>query len=83
MASTDLKSTTVGPMTFDCTQREIVVDIANKIYRMMGYSASQYGTEYFFRSEHPTEQAVLAVAENIFEMFWGDSPEYDDDELEL
>ena len=74
-----MKTTTVGPAQFDCSQREIVVDIANKIYRMMGYDAKQYGLMYFFESQHPTERAVLATAEDIFEMFWGDIPDYDDE----
>ena len=74
------KSTTVGPQTFDCSQREIVVDIANRIYESMGYNAKRYGVMYFFESQHPTEQAVLSAAEDIFEMFWGDSPDYDDED---
>lgn len=64
---------------FDCTQRELVVDIATLIYRYMGYKAPER-LSYFYESQHPTEKAVLAAAEEIFEMFAGDSPSYDDEE---
>ena len=74
------KITTVGPQTFDASQREIVVDIAARIYRMMGYDISNTSTMYLFNSQHPTERAVLQVAEDIFEMLWGDIPDYDDEE---
>lgn len=74
------KSITIGPVTYDCTQREVVVDIANRIYKMMGHDTKQRGLMYFFESQHPTEKAVLATAEDIFEIFWGDIPDYDDEE---
>ena len=74
------KTTTVGPQTFDASQREIVVDIARLIYRMMGYDIRNKGIMYLYESQHPTEKAVLQTAEDIFEMFWGDIPDYDDEE---
>ena len=73
-------SITIGPTTYDCTQRGIVVDIANRIYEAMGHNARKYGVMYFFESQHPQEQAALAAAEDIFEIFWGDSPDYDDED---
>lgn len=73
---------TIGPMSYDCSQREMVIDIANRIYRMMGYDATDKGLMYFFDSQHPTEQAVLSTAEDIFEIFWGDTPDYDDEDDE-
>jgi hypothetical protein len=66
--------------SFDCTQREIVVDIATLIYRTHGYEVQDKPLDYFFKSQHPTERACLAVAEEIFELFAGDSPSYDDDD---
>jgi hypothetical protein len=69
--------------SFDCTQREIVVDIATLIYRTHGYEIKDKPPEYLFQSQHPTERACLAAAEEIFEMFAGDSPDYSDDDLDL
>lgn len=66
----------------DCTQRELVADIAWSIYNHLGYKAPLplENPMYFFESQHPTERAVLAAAEDVFETFWGDSPDYDDEE---
>ena len=66
--------------SFDCTQRQIVVDIATTIYRSHGYEIKDKPIGYLFESQHPTERAVLAAAEEIFELFAGDSPSYDDDD---
>jgi hypothetical protein len=66
--------------SFDCNQRQIVVDIATIIYRTHGYDIQAKPIGYLFDSQHPTERAVLAAAEAIFEMFAGDSPSYDDDD---
>ncbi|WP_446871199.1 hypothetical protein [Phormidesmis sp. 146-12] len=63
---------------FDCTQRELVVDIARLVYASHGYQLPQ-DLMYLWRSQHPTEQGVLAVSEQIFEMFYGDSPDYSDE----
>lgn len=63
---------------FDCTQTELVLDIARLIYRAEGYVLPS-DPEYLFRSQHPAEQRVLAVAEEIFELFYGDSPDYGSD----
>jgi hypothetical protein len=66
--------------SFDCNQRQIVVDIATIIYRSHGYEIGHKQIGYLFDSQHPTERAVLAAAEAIFEIFAGDSPSYDDDD---
>ncbi|NEZ62260.1 hypothetical protein D0962_05630 [Leptolyngbyaceae cyanobacterium CCMR0082] len=68
--------------TYPCTQREMVVRIANRIYQAMDCNASGQDPMYFYDSQHPTERAILAAAEEIFGMFWGDSPDYDDEDDE-
>ena len=65
---------------FDCSQREIVIDIARIIYRRQGFDISEMPLMYLYESEHPQEKAILAMAEEIFSLFWGDSPDYDDEE---
>ena len=77
-----MKQITVGPATFGCTQREIVVDIARIIYAVTGHSIAGKDIMYLFSSEHPTEKASLFAAEEIFCMFWGDYPDYSDEEEE-
>jgi len=67
--------------SFDCTQRELVVDIARVIYATHGARLPEE-ISYLFNSQHPTEKSVLAAAEEIFEIFYGDSPSYDDDDLD-
>jgi hypothetical protein len=67
---------------FDCTQRELVIDIARTIYKMHGCNLPQ-DQLYLWRSQHPLEQGILSVSEAIFEMFYGDSPDYSDDPEEL
>jgi len=62
----------------DATQRQVVTDIAHVIYKSQGYAAPR-DLDYFFKSKHPQERAVLAAAEAIYELFVGDSPSYDDD----
>ena len=64
---------------FDCTQRELVQDIARLIYRSHGGTLPEE-LMYLWKSQHPTERSVLAVAEEIFELFYGDSPDYSDEE---
>jgi hypothetical protein len=76
------KPSTTFDATFDCTQREIVVDIAAIIYRTHGSEISDKDKGYLYRSQHPTEQAVLQAAEQIFELFAGDSPDYSDEDEE-
>ena len=66
--------------SFDCSQREVVVDIANIIYRSQGYDISGKPLDYLFKSQHPQEQAVLTAAEAIYELLAGDSPDYDDED---
>jgi hypothetical protein len=68
---------------FDCTQRELVVDIAGVIYRMQGCVLPENDLLYLWKSQHPTEQAILSVAERIFAMFHGDEPDYSDDPPEI
>jgi hypothetical protein len=76
---------------FDCTQRQMVVDIAEIIYRTHGCKLPKHSNNpvdptnllYLYGSQHPTEQGCLAAAEYIFEMFYGDSPTYEDDPDEL
>jgi hypothetical protein len=67
--------------SFDVTQREFIADIAWATYKQLGYTAPAptEDLDYFFRSQHPQEQAMVAIAEEIFEMLTGDSPSYDDD----
>jgi len=71
---------------FDCTQKELVNDIAAIIYTSQGYGkAAEIITanpDYLFDSQHPAERSALAAAEQIFELFYGDSPDYSDDEEE-
>ena len=67
---------------FDVTLRQIVIDIARLIYRTHGAELPVNDPMYLWRSQHPTEQAVRYTAERIFEMFWGDEPDYDDEEDE-
>jgi hypothetical protein len=64
---------------FDCTQREIVIDIASIVYRSHGGELPLDDPLYLWRSQHPTEQNVLYTAEQIFELFHGDEPDYSDD----
>lgn len=35
---------------------------------------------YLWRSKHPREQAILDLAEKIFETLTGDTPDYSDDD---
>ena len=63
----------------DCTQKEFIAGLARTIYRGLGYVSPADKPEYFFRSQHPTERACLAIAETIFEQLTGDTPSYDDD----
>ena len=64
---------------FDCSQRELVVDIANMIYLHRGYKAPD-DLMYFYNSQHPTEKEILRCAEDIYELFVGDSPNYEDED---
>lgn len=64
---------------FDCTQRQFVVYLAMLIYRVADGNITPSTLSYFFDSCHPAERASLQVAEAIFELLTGDSPDYDDD----
>lgn len=63
---------------FDCSQREVVFDIAKIIYATHD-ARLPADLMYLYESQHPTERAVLVAAEAIFELLTGDSPSYDDD----
>lgn len=63
----------------DCTQRQAVIDIARIVYQTHGHRLPN-DPDYLWNSQHPTEQSVLRAAEEIFEIFWGDSPDYSDEE---
>lgn len=67
---------------FDCTQRELVIDIAKQIYRLTGCKSPE-NPEYFWGTQHPTAIDVRVIAEELFEMFAGDSPSYDDEDEEV
>ena len=56
------------------THTELLERIVNAIYATHG--AKAFPLRYFLESQHPTEQACLKAAENIFEEFVGDSPDY-------
>lgn len=72
-----------GECEFYMTQRQLVVQVAEMIYNTHGSITEGKDLLYLFRSEHPTEINALLAAEQIFELFWGDSPDYSDDELEI
>lgn len=63
----------------DATQREVIHDIARLIYATHGCKLPN-DLFYLENSQHPTEIAVLAAAEQIFELLTGDTPDYSDDE---
>lgn len=65
---------------FDVTQREVVVEIAQKIYGAMGTDIRDFPLTYLFDSQTPQEIAILKAAEDIFEMFCGNRPTYDDED---
>lgn len=69
---------------FDCTQRQLVSDIAEIIYNHIGYviPVGCKKEKYFFDSQRPMEVSALHAAEEIFELFYGDSPSYDDDDYD-
>jgi hypothetical protein len=66
---------------WDVTQRQFVVDLARIIYRNIAGELPA-DINYLYRSQHPTEKAVLNAAEQIFEILTGDTPDYSDEEEE-
>jgi len=60
---------------FDCTSMELMEDLANKLYGNL-FGAVHRPLSYFLKSQDPREKGCLIAAENIFEMFVGDSPDY-------
>lgn len=63
------KSITFPEQQFDCTQREIVVDIAQRIYEIRGVNIRDMDLMYLFNSEDQQEKSILTAAEDIFGMF--------------
>lgn len=62
------------------THHEVLEDIVNRIYQMhSGKGASKEPLSYFLNSQHPFEIDCLKAAEDIFEIFTGDSPDYDEE----
>lgn len=62
------------------THHEVLEDIVNRIYQMhSGKGASKEPLSYFLNSQHPIEIDCLKAAEDIFEVFTGDSPDYDEE----
>lgn len=68
-------------MEFDCTEKELIRDIACKIYSIFGCNAFDKPVDYLMNSQHPTERTCWVLAEEIYEMFSGDSPEYLEEDL--
>lgn len=62
----------------NCTPLEFLEDLANRIYQMQS-GANRFPLSYFLDSEHPTEISCLKIAEDIFEMVTGNSPDYNDE----
>jgi hypothetical protein len=62
------------------TQRQVVESLARLIYGNLGYTIGDDAPiTYLWESRHPTERMVLSLAEQILEVFAGDSPDYSDD----
>lgn len=71
---------TIEKIHLDGSQRKVVVEIASMIYDTHGHSIEGKDIMYLFESQHPQEQEVLAAAEAIFAIFWGDYPDYEDED---
>ena len=63
----------------DETQSQFVDALARRIYKALGYNAP-INPNYLWESQHPTEQMMIQLSEEIFEVLTGDSPDYGDDE---
>jgi hypothetical protein len=61
---------------FDCTQRELVADMAGIIYQIYGFGGDPMN---LFSPQNPRDEAVLSAAEAIFALLTGDRPDYDDE----
>jgi hypothetical protein len=65
---------------FDCTQRGLINDITRLIAKDIGYIIS--GEVEVTHSVNPRTIHFTQIACDIFELLTGDSPSYDDDELD-
>jgi hypothetical protein len=65
---------------FDCTQRGLINDITRLIAKDMGYIISD--EVEVTHSANPRTIKFTQIACDIFELLTGDSPSYDDDELD-
>ena len=59
----------------DCSSMELMEDLVNKLYGNL-FGTVRRPLSYFLESQDPREKSCLIVAESIFEMFVGDSPDY-------
>jgi len=74
-----LNMTTNEPsITLDCTQQQVVQDIATIVLSTMGYVVPEGAIDPLHTSTNPRIRQAIAAAEEIFEIFWGDSPDYSD-----
>jgi hypothetical protein len=64
--------------TLDCTQQQVVQDIATIVLSAMGYVVPEGAIDPLHTSTNPRIRQAVAAAEEIFEIFWGDSPDYSD-----
>ncbi|MEM6252262.1 MAG: hypothetical protein AAF821_05010 [Cyanobacteria bacterium P01_D01_bin.156] len=65
--------------TFNCTQRELVFDIAQKIYGTMRPNNGKLLLTDVFNKQNPEKFAIIKSAEAVFELFVGYPPSYDDE----
>ena len=66
---------------FEATQREMVNGIAKLVFASHGWVLPD-DPMYLYESQHSSEKLILAVSEQIFQMFYGDEPDYIDDAYE-
>jgi hypothetical protein len=64
--------------TLDCTQQQVVQDIATIVLSTMGYAVPEGAIDPLHNSTNPRIRRAIAAAEEIFEIFWGDYPDYSD-----
>jgi hypothetical protein len=65
-------------ITFNGTQQQVVQDIATIVLSTMGYVVPDGAIDPLNTSTNPRIRQAVAAAEEIFEIFWGDSPDYSD-----
>jgi hypothetical protein len=64
--------------SFDCSHKELVTDIVRIICRHQGCVLADDPIR-FWQSKSPADISVLRTAEEIFELFFGDSPDYQEE----